>query len=688
MALVEWVSFSNDSGYGAQNIVFFIGSYAYVQDGSAKTASFAPFIENGRTLMPVKTIAEAVGATEGLMLSRNTDTISLNSASPVIKVVEKNESREIISSALPVFSGGHLCLPFHVLAECFKAGVDYGPKYGPVEWMTFTKIDDIAIRPGSNAPESKSSYYFALNGQNLSNIPAGGYINLTFPAGYDLSRVNLFNDVSFTKTNGFTYQPENSIINDATNTILLNTSTPQILSGQVIFSIENIRNPDVPGKQIITVSTVQPDGSTKINIGNAAVTIDYSPTANRFASTAELHKTSARADNNETITITVYVRDGYGNIVTGAPVYVASSRGSADIFDKIVEVTDVDGKAIFKVKSLIPGSVNIGVGFKGTAALYDYLIGGPTSVSGAGLIQTHTATFTATPPASITLDATTSERTPLANGSDYYTVLAAVRDGMGLPVSGLEIAFTVDKAGAILEDVTKATDAIGTAKTRVFADTAGTYRVTASWQSLTSYVDITFFEPFNIPVECISVTGSGGAAIIDIDGGTLQMLANILPENASYKEVEWAVEPVTGEAEIDKNGLLRALKNGVVTVIATAKDGSGIKGSIDITIKDQTEWDLWEPKYDIAPDKVWTVEFNKVLALETIKEKNIYVTDQNDQIMPMFYYQKQQDIDKIIYIVPVKDYQSGGTYTLWIKDLKAEDGSILNKNVKMEFRIK
>ncbi len=38
--------------------------------------------------------------------------------------------------------------------------------------------------------------------------------------------------------------------------------------------------------------------------------------------------------------------------------------------------------------------------------------------------------------------------------------------------------------------------------------------------------------------------------------------------------------------------------------------------------------------------------------------------------------------------IPAKNYQSGHIYILWIKGLKAEDGSLLDKNVKMKFTIK
>lgn len=108
----------------------------------------------------------------------------------------------------------------------------------------------------------------------------------------------------------------------------------------------------------------------------------------------------------------------------------------------------------------------------------------------------------------------------------------------------------------------------------------------------------------------------------------------------------------------------------------------------EMIILPQTEWKFWEPKHNVEPDKVWTIKFNKILDIETIKGKNILVTGQNGNIIPLFFYQRQQDIDKVIYIIPIENYCSGQTYTLWIKDLKAEDGSLLSKNVKMEFSVK
>lgn len=91
-----------------------------------------------------------------------------------------------------------------------------------------------------------------------------------------------------------------------------------------------------------------------------------------------------------------------------------------------------------------------------------------------------------------------------------------------------------------------------------------------------------------VAVETINVTGAGGATTIETDGGTLQMNAEVLPANATDKSVTWSVTAGTGQATIDQNGLLTAVKNGTVTVKATANDGSGISGTQEITISNQT----------------------------------------------------------------------------------------------------
>ena len=95
-----------------------------------------------------------------------------------------------------------------------------------------------------------------------------------------------------------------------------------------------------------------------------------------------------------------------------------------------------------------------------------------------------------------------------------------------------------------------------------------------------------FILHFSRILGAISVTGTGGATTITENGGTLQMTADVQPENASDKSVTWSVDE-EGVATIDQNGLLTAVANGTVTVTATAQDGSGESDSIDINITGQ-----------------------------------------------------------------------------------------------------
>ena len=90
-----------------------------------------------------------------------------------------------------------------------------------------------------------------------------------------------------------------------------------------------------------------------------------------------------------------------------------------------------------------------------------------------------------------------------------------------------------------------------------------------------------------IPVAGISVSGAGGATSITTDNGSLQLIAAITPSNATNKTVTWTIENGSGEASVNGTGLVTAIKNGTVTARATASDGSGVSGTLTITITNQ-----------------------------------------------------------------------------------------------------
>jgi len=94
--------------------------------------------------------------------------------------------------------------------------------------------------------------------------------------------------------------------------------------------------------------------------------------------------------------------------------------------------------------------------------------------------------------------------------------------------------------------------------------------------------------PVNIPVASISVMGQGNVSTIATQGGSLQMVATVLPANATNSTVSWSVANGTGSATINPTGLLTAVSDGTVTVTATSTDGSNISGSAVITLSNQT----------------------------------------------------------------------------------------------------
>lgn len=165
-------------------------------------------------------------------------------------------------------------------------------------------------------------------------------------------------------------------------------------------------------------------------------------------------------------------------------------------------------------------------------------------------------------------------------------------------------------------------------------------------------------------------------------GDSEKITSMISPSNATNQIVTWkSNNPLVATV---KNGLVTAIAEGETVITVTTEDGNHT-AICKVIVGKSINWESWEPKYDIASNKVWTIEFNKVLDISLIKENNIYVTDNKNQIVQTLCNTSQ---DKFIYIAPINEYQSGYTYTLWIRDLKANDGSLLNKNIKMEFTIK
>lgn len=71
-----------------------------------------------------------------------------------------------------------------------------------------------------------------------------------------------------------------------------------------------------------------------------------------------------------------------------------------------------------------------------------------------------------------------------------------------------------------------------------------------------------------------------------IEGETVKLTAEVLPENADNKEIEWKSSD-DKIALVDEKGVVSAIQPGTVTIEAVAKDGSNAKGSITLIIKEK-----------------------------------------------------------------------------------------------------
>ncbi|NQX67246.1 S-layer homology domain-containing protein [Paenibacillus alba] len=129
-------------------------------------------------------------------------------------------------------------------------------------------------------------------------------------------------------------------------------------------------------------------------------------------------------------------------------------------------------------------------------------------------------------------------------------------------------------------------------------------------------------DPGTDPVDVATINITSTVLTITAKGGSLQLQAAVFPANATNKSVTWAVyeadgATVTDKAIIDVNGLLTAVKDGTVKVVATAVDGSKVHGEMVITLSGQT--DVVDPGTD--PVKVATINITSAGNVSTITAK-------------------------------------------------------------------
>lgn len=134
--------------YGAQKVLLTIGSKVAIADGKVVEMDVAPFIEEGRTFVPVRFLAEAFGAeadwtpkdapVETVFLTREDMTITIGIGDSFLTVTKDGEAEVVTFDAPARIKNSRTFLPFRAIAEAFGADVDYGTDAeGYVTWVSF-----------------------------------------------------------------------------------------------------------------------------------------------------------------------------------------------------------------------------------------------------------------------------------------------------------------------------------------------------------------------------------------------------------------------------------------------------------------------------------------------------------------------------------------------------------------------
>ncbi|MCL2803976.1 MAG: Ig-like domain-containing protein [Micrococcales bacterium] len=213
-----------------------------------------------------------------------------------------------------------------------------------------------------------------------------------------------------------------------------------------------------------------------------------------------------------------------------------------------------------------------------------------TVVSGAGFASVDAAGLvTAIANGTVTIRATALDGSAIYQDTTItvtgrittYQLTVNSGTGSGSYAAGTPVAITANApaAGMVFDrwtGVGGGTFALATSSTTTFTMPANDAAATATYKPAT---------PGTVPVTGIAITG--GTAI-SVDGGTLQLAANVAPADATNKAVSWTLISGAAFASVDVGGLVTAIANGTVTIRAAALDGSGTYQDVTITITGQT----------------------------------------------------------------------------------------------------
>jgi hypothetical protein len=113
-----------------ESILFVIGQKSYSVDNTVYNIDAAPFIENSRTLVPVRYIGDAIGATTTWNGTTNTVTLTMGNTVITLTAGEKSITVNGQATALdvaPMIHDGRTFLPVSAVAQALGYTVSWDP---------------------------------------------------------------------------------------------------------------------------------------------------------------------------------------------------------------------------------------------------------------------------------------------------------------------------------------------------------------------------------------------------------------------------------------------------------------------------------------------------------------------------------------------------------------------------------
>jgi len=223
------------------------------------------------------------------------------------------------------------------------------------------------------------------------------------------------------------------------------------------------------------------------------------------------------------------------------------------------------------------------------------------SVSATGVVTaikngtaTIKATSTSTPAISGTINVVITNQVVPAT-SVVVTTLNDVAKTIITDKGTLQLVGTVSPADATDKNVTWSITtgsefATVSATGLVTAIKNGTVTVKAtsvSTPAISGTTDVVITNQITKPTSIVVATKDEAAATITTNAGTLALVATVAPDDATDKSVTWAVTTGAEFATVSADGVVTAIKNGTVTVTATAVADATVSDAIEIVITNQ-----------------------------------------------------------------------------------------------------